>query len=122
MTRPSTVRELKASGYAVRSVKDELRSNLIQWLKERRNPLFEGIVGYQETVEPQIINALLSRHNFALLGLRGQAKSRILRSLVTLLDPEIPVVAGCEIHDSPFQPLCPACRQRFAELGEDLPV
>ncbi len=122
MKKPSTLGELKASGYQSRSVKDEVRSNLIQRVRERKGPLFEGIVGYEETVEPQIVNAILSRHNFILLGLRGQAKSRILRGLMTFLDPEIPVVAGCEINDDPHHPLCRACRERLSALGDDLSI
>src|SRR5262245_57129702 len=81
-----------------RSVKDELRENLIAHVRSGR-PLFPGIVGFDDTVIPQVVNAILSKHNFILLGLRGQAKTRLLRALVTLLDPELPVVAGCEIHD-----------------------
>src|SRR5436190_7368207 len=103
------------------SVKDELRTNLIRILREGR-PLFPGIIGYEETVVPQVVNAILSRHNFILLGLRGQAKTRILRQLVTLLDDVLPVVPGCEIHDDPLAPLCAACRARAAEAGDDLPV
>jgi magnesium chelatase subunit I len=104
-----------------RPVKDELRQNLIRLLRDRQ-PLFPGIVGYDDTVVPQIVNAVLSRHNFILLGLRGQAKTRLLRALVDLLDPEIPVVAGCEIHDDPLRPLCPACRARVAAEDGDLSV
>ena len=122
MKRPGTLRELKASGWQARSVKDEVRASLIARLREPARPLFDGIVGYEETVEPQIVNAILSRHNFILLGLRGQAKSRILRSLVDFLDPEMPVVAGCEIHDNPCHPICRACCERLRELGDNLPV
>jgi magnesium chelatase subunit I len=104
-----------------RSVKDELRTNLIRLLRDRQ-PLFPGIIGYDETVVPQVVNAILSKHNFILLGLRGQAKTRILRQLVTLLDDVLPVVPGCEIHDDPLAPLCAACRARAAEAGDDLPV
>jgi len=114
--------ELKKSGYQSRSVKDEVRANLIRHLSGNGGPLFEGIIGYEETVEPNIINAILSRHNFILLGLRGQAKSRILRGLATMLDPEIPAIAGCDINDDPFRPLCRACRNRLQEQGNDLPV
>jgi magnesium chelatase subunit I len=103
------------------SVKDELRTNLIRFLRDRR-PLFPGIIGYDETVVPQVVNAILSKHNFILLGLRGQAKTRILRQLVSLLDDVLPVVPGCEIHDDPIAPLCAACRARAAEAGDDLPV
>jgi len=104
-----------------RSVKDELRQNLIARLRDRR-PLFPGIVGYDDTVVPQIVTAVLSKHNFILLGLRGQAKTRILRALTDLLDPEIPVVPGCEIHDDPLAPVCAACRARVATEGDDLPI
>ncbi len=77
--------------------------------------IFPGIVGYDDTVVPQIVNAILSRHNFILLGLRGQAKSRILRALTALLDPEMPYVAGCEIHDNPYAPICRRCRELIAK-------
>src|SRR5690242_3628754 len=103
------------------SVKEEIRDNLACKL-QRSEPLFPGIIGYDETVIPQLVNAILSRHNFILLGLRGQAKSRILRGLVDLLDERIPVVPGCEIHDDPTAPLCAACRARIAKEGDDLPI
>src|SRR5271169_517575 len=117
-TKPSTLGELKkipeyAPGAARRSVKDELRTNLLRML-EASEPLFPGVHGYEETVLPQIANALLARHNFILLGLRGQAKSRILRGLETFLDPFIPYVAGCEIHDDPTAALCRTCRDLIA--------
>ncbi len=83
---------------------------------------FAGIVGYDDTVVPQIINAILSRHNFILLGLRGQAKSRILRALTTLLDPHMPYLAGCEVHDNPYAPICRRCREEVARLGDDSPI
>ena len=102
-------------------MKDELRQNLIAQLKANR-PLFPGIIGYDDTVVPQIVSAVLSKHNFILLGLRGQAKTRILRALVDLLDPEIPVVPGCEIHDDPLEPICAACRARVATEGDDMPI
>jgi magnesium chelatase subunit I len=124
-TPPGTLGELRAAIEAGRirrrPVKDEIRENLIARLRAR-DPLFPGVIGYDETVIPQIVNAVLSRHNFILLGLRGQAKSRILRALSTLLDEALPVVAGCEIHDDPLAPLCAACRQRLREVGDDLPV
>jgi magnesium chelatase subunit I len=104
-----------------RSVKDEMRANLIARLRAKQ-PLFPGIVGFDDTVIPQVVNAVLSRHNFILLGLRGQAKTRLLRALVDLLDDEIPVVPGCEIHDSPLAPLCAACRARVASEGNDLSI
>ena len=112
---------MKAGRVPHRSVKDELRSNLAAALRSGR-PLFPGIIGYDDTVVPQVVNAILSRHNFILLGLRGQAKTRLLRALVSLLDPEIPVVAGCEIHDDPLHPLCASCRARIVSEGDDLPI
>src|SRR5690242_5868646 len=104
-----------------RPVKDEVRKNLIRKLQSGER-LFPGIIGYDESVVPQLVNAILARHNFILLGLRGQAKSRILRGLADLLDEEIPVVAGCEIHDDPLAPICSACRARLAREGDALPV
>jgi magnesium chelatase subunit I len=119
--RPRTVGELRASGYRPRSVKDELRANLIARIRAGED-LFPGIVGYEKTVIPQLENAMLSRHDFILLGLRGQAKTRILRQLKSFLDEAIPVVEGCEIHDEPLAPTCAPCRRRVAELGDALPV
>jgi magnesium chelatase subunit I len=104
-----------------RTVKDEVRANLITRLRHG-GPLFPGIVGYDDTVIPQLVNAILSKHNFILLGLRGQAKTRLLRSLVSLLDEYLPVVAGCELRDDPLNPLCAVCRARLAEAGDDLPI
>src|SRR5690348_4484264 len=104
-----------------RSVKTEMRQNLLR-LIEKNEPLFPGVHGYEDSVIPQIVNALLSRHNFILLGLRGQAKSRILRGLINLLDPEMPVVAGCEINDDPFKPICRACREKIAAEGDNTPI
>src|SRR2546425_11949981 len=106
MIKPTTLGELRQTEWVSparvhRTVKDELRENLI-CLLENGSPLFPGIVGYEETVLPQLVNAILSRHNFILLGLRGQAKSRILRQLVSLLDEEIPILAGSEVNDDPF--------------------
>ncbi len=123
MKRPKTLGELKARGRsgACPSVKDELRANLIRRL-QKRQPLFPGIVGYEDSVLPAVVNALLSRHNFILLGLRGQAKSRILRGLIEFLDDEVPAVEGCEIRDDPVHPICGRCRRRKAEAGDDLPV
>src|SRR5437773_7661624 len=122
-TRPATLGELRRipdfdARSASRSVKDEIRSNLLR-IVERGEPLFPGVHGYEDTVIPQIVNALLSRHNFILLGLRGQAKSRILRGLINLLDPEMPVVAGCEINDDPFKPICRLCRETIAKEGDN---
>src|SRR5215472_5370103 len=120
--RPRTLGELKRipdfdPRGASPSVKDEIRRNLLRAL-ERDETLFPGVHGYEDTVVPQIVNALLSRHNFILLGLRGQAKSRILRGLINLLDLEMPVVAGCEINDDPFKPICRACREKIAAEGD----
>jgi magnesium chelatase subunit I len=100
-----------------RRVKDELRDNLLTRL-HGEGPVFPGIVGYDDTVVPQVVNAILSRHNFILLGLRGQAKSRILRALTSLLDPQAPYLAGCEIHDNPYAPLCPRCKKLLADDSE----
>src|SRR6184192_1899129 len=116
-----TLGELRRSSRRSRPVKQEIRDNLVRKLKAGE-PLFPGIIGYDETVVPQLVNAILSKHNFILLGLRGQAKSRILRGLVDLLDNEIPVVPGCEIHDDPFAPLCAACRARVATEGNRMPI
>jgi len=108
-------------GSQPRTVKEEIRGNLVRKL-QAGEPLFPGVIGYDDTVIPQLVNAILSRHNFILLGLRGQAKSRILRSLVDLLDEEIAVVPGCEIHDNPLNPVCGACRARVAAEGDSLPI
>ena len=125
-TLPNTLGALKASphgahGRALRSVKDEIRTNLLARLAEG-GPLFPGVFGYDDTVVPQIVNALLSRHHFILLGLRGQAKSRILRALTTLLDEQMPVVAGSEVNDSPFRPVSKYARDRITEFGDDTPI
>jgi magnesium chelatase subunit I len=128
MSLPRTLGELRRSAFSeerlrTRRVKDELRENLIARLRGNDDAgIFPGIVGYDDTVVPQIVNALLSRHNFILLGLRGQAKSRILRALTTLLDPHMPYVAGCEIRDNPYAPICRRCREEIARLGDDTAV
>src|SRR6187397_2376466 len=115
---PKTLGELRQqSGVRSRPVKQEIRDNLVKKLQAGET-LFPGIIGYDDTVIPQLVNAILSRHNFILLGLRGQAKSRILRGLVDLLDERIPVVPGCEIHDDPLSPICAACRARLAKEGD----
>ena len=118
MERSRTLGELKESGYRARSVKDELRANLIQKLK-RGKKLFPGIIGYDESVIPQLVNAVLARHNIILLGLRGQAKSRIIRQLTELLDEQIPIIAGSEVNDDPFHPISAYGRQTL-ELHGDL--
>src|SRR3954449_1744627 len=117
----ATLGELRQARLHKRSVKQEIRDNLMRKL-QAGEPLFPGIIGYDDTVVPQLVNAILSRHNFILLGLRGQAKSRILRGLVDLLDEQIPVVLGCEIHDDPLAPLCAACRARIKLEGDAMPI
>jgi magnesium chelatase subunit I len=126
MSFPRILGELRRSPFSeeklrTRKVKDELRENLMSRLRDD-TPIFPGIVGYDDTVVPQIVNAILSRHNFILLGLRGQAKSRILRALTALLDPQMPYVAGCEIHDNPYRPICRRCRDLIAECGESTAI
>jgi magnesium chelatase subunit I len=124
---PQTLGELQSSKefyearVQKRSVKDELRENLIARLKSRQQ-IFPGIVGYEDTVVPQIVNAVLSKQNFILLGLRGQAKSRILRGLTELLDEQMPYIAGCEIRDNPYHPLCKRCRDLVAAQGAATPI
>jgi magnesium chelatase subunit I len=123
---PETFGALKRSPLAEphrsrRTVKDELRHNLVDRLATGE-PLFAGVLGYEETVMPQLVNAVLSRHNFILLGLRGQAKSRILRALTTLLDPALPIVAGSEVNDNPFAPISKFARELLTEAGDDTPV
>jgi magnesium chelatase subunit I len=126
MNLPRTLGELRKSVFSeqrlrTRKTKDELRENLIIRLRSGET-IFPGIIGYEDTVVPQLVNAILSRHNFILLGLRGQAKSRILRSLTGLLDPQMPYVAGCEIHDNPYDPICKRCRTIIAEQGDNTPL
>jgi len=122
MTAARTFGELKREGSgAAQGVRDEMRRNLLRKMAAKE-PLFPGLLGYQDTVVPRVVNAVLSRHHMILLGLRGQAKSRLLRSLTTLLDPQVPAVAGCEIHDDPFHPLCRRCRDLMAERGDDTPL
>jgi magnesium chelatase subunit I len=124
---PSTLGELRKhkdfseERLSHRRVKDELRENLMARLRTGE-PIFPGIVGYEDTAVPQIVNAVLSRHNFILLGLRGQAKSRILRALTTLLDEKTPYIAGCEIRDNPYAPLCKRCRNLVDEKGDATPI
>jgi magnesium chelatase subunit I len=122
-TRPtiSTLRQLRESGYHSRSVRAELRANLIERLA-RREPLLAGILGYDETVLPQLENAILAGQDVILLGERGQAKSRIARALTTLLDEWIPAVAGAELRDDPFAPISPFARALAAEHGDDTPI
>jgi magnesium chelatase subunit I len=126
MKQPSTLGELLSSpwgsdSYRNRSIKDEMRENLIHKLRGRQ-PVFNGIKGYDDTVAPQIVNAILSRHNMILLGLRGQAKSRILRGLTEFLDDTVPAIAGCEINDNPLAPICRQCRNLIEEKGSATPI
>jgi magnesium chelatase subunit I len=121
MSRPRTLRELKASGYRPRTVREEMRANLIVRLRSGA-PLFPGIVGYEHTVQPQIVNAILSRHDFILLGLRGQAKTRLLRSLIQFLDEWIPAVEGCPLHSDPMHPLTHHARATLEARGDDTPI
>jgi len=121
MSRPRTLGELKATGYHTRSVKDELRANVIARLRAG-GALFPGIVGYETTVEPQIVNALLSRHDFILLGLRGQAKTRLLRSLVQFLDEWVPAIDGCPLNSDPLVPLSHHARTLIETRGDDAPL
>src|SRR3954469_6589479 len=123
---PATLGDLRKSDFSEsrlrdRRVKDELRDNLMARLREGK-PIVPGVIGFDDTVVPQIVNAVLSRHNFILLGLRGQAKSRILRALTTLLDAHTPFLSGCEIHDSPYAPICRRCRDEVARLGDASPI
>ena len=126
MKLPRTLGELRKSEFSeqrlrTRRVKDEMRANLIAKLRQSET-IFPGIVGYGDSVIPQIVNAVLSRHNFVLLGLRGQAKSRMLRALTALLDPQLPFVRGCEIHDNPYAPICRRCRELLAQCADATPI
>src|SRR5437764_789541 len=126
MNLPRTLGELRTSNFSEqrlisRKVKDEIRENLTAKIRNRET-IFPGIVGYDDTVVPQLVNAVLSRHNFILLGLRGQAKSRILRALTSLLDPHLPYVAGCEIHDNPYAPICRRCSELIAIHKDETPI
>jgi magnesium chelatase subunit I len=120
-SRASTLAELTASGWRDRSVKDELRENFVARVRNGE-PLFTGIIGYEETVIPALERAILAGHDIILLGERGQAKTRLIRALVSLLDEEIPVVAGCEVNDSPLRPICAHCRALIAEHGDKTPI
>ncbi|HEV2459096.1 MAG TPA: magnesium chelatase [Ktedonobacterales bacterium] len=120
-TKPATIGQLRENGYRVLPVRDEMRKNLIRKIRAGEE-LFPTIIGYEETVIPQVENAILSGQDIVLLGERGQAKTRIARSLVELLDEEAPAIAGCEINDNPFEPICKACQLRVAEEGDDTPI
>jgi len=119
--RATTVGELTRSGYRVRPVRDEMRHNLLRTLAAGER-ILPGIIGFHDTVLPEIENAILAGHHMVFLGERGQAKTRIIRGLTSLLDPLVPVIAGCAINDDPFRPICKVCQRRSAELGEALPV
>lgn len=121
MDRATTIGALETSGYKVLPVKEEVRNNLITKL-EKGERLLPGIIGYEKTVIPAIVNAILARHDILLLGLRGQAKSRIVRLLPTLLDEEVPIVRGCEINDNPFRPVCKRCTDLVREHGKDVEI
>ena len=116
-----TIGELKASGYKTKKIKDEIRDNLIMKLKNKENA-FPGIVGYEDTVLPETERAILSRHNILFLGLRGQAKTRMARQMINLLDEYIPVVEGSEINDDPFKPISAYARKLLAERGDNTPI
>ncbi len=121
LDRPRTLGALRQSGYATRPVREEMRHNLLGVLG-RGARLLPGIIGFEESVIPEIENALLAGHHLVFLGERGQAKSRIIRGLLALLDPAIPAVRGCPLHDDPFRPICKACRRRAAEEGDGLEI
>ncbi len=118
---PTTLGALRSSGHVHRSVKEEIRANLLARLADGADP-FPGIVGFDQTVRPELERALLAGHDVVLLGERGQGKTRLIRTLVGLLDESTPVVAGCEINDHPYEPVCGRCQRLAAELGEELPV
>ncbi len=119
--KPKTIGELRSSGYEVVSVREELRRNLIKKIRQTEK-LFPGIVGYDESVIPQLENALLSGQDIIFLGERGQAKSRLIRSLVNLLDDEVPAIADCEINDNPYDPICKRCRDWLAQDGDKVKI
>jgi magnesium chelatase subunit I len=119
--RQKTLGELRASGYRVRPVREEMRSNLIRKIRDKEI-LFPGVIGFEDTVIPYLENAILSGQDIIFLGERGQAKSRLIRQLVSLLDDAIPAVAGCEINDNPFEPICRGCLDRIEKEGDDLPI
>ena len=121
LRQPSTLGELKASGYQSRTVKEEMRANLVRKLRADER-LCPGIKGYDESVVPKIVNALLARHDFILLGLRGQAKSRILRQLTDFLDEQIPILAGSEVNDDPLRPISKPGRMLVQESGDEAPI
>src|ERR1700726_2274392 len=121
LAHPTTIAQLRQSEYRVLPVKEEMRKNLVRKIKASEE-LFPGIIGYEGSVIPQVENAILSDQDIVFLGERGQAKSRLIRSLVQLLDEQVPVIEGCEINDSPYAPICRACRDRVAAQGDQVTV
>src|SRR5438552_16651309 len=120
-SRPTTVGELRASGYTDRTVKDELRHNLMARLASGE-PTFASIVGYEDSVVPALERGILAGHDLILLGERGQAKTRLIRHLVNLLDEETPAIEGCEVNDHPYRPICARCRERVVLEADAVPV
>jgi magnesium chelatase subunit I len=121
LTKPATLGQLRESGYRIKPIRDELRDNLLAKVRAGE-AVFTGIVGYDDTVIPAVENAILAGHDVIFLGERGQAKSRIMRDLTKLLDPEVPAITGCEINDDPFAPICSACKHLIAEQGDETPI
>jgi magnesium chelatase subunit I len=119
--KAQTLKDLLSSGYRPRTVQQEVRDNLIDKLRNKET-IFHGVVGYEDTVVPHVINALLAQQNFILLGLRGQAKSRILRAITNLLDAEVPYIAGTELHDDPFNPISSEGKKILSEMGDNTPI
>ena len=120
-TKLKTIGQLRESGYKSLSIREEMQRNLVRRIKQG-DLLFPGIIGFERTVIPQLENAILAGQDIILLGERGQAKSRLIRSMVSLLDAKIPVIAGCEINDNPYDPICKDCRQKVAESGDDVAI
>ncbi|HEX5950213.1 MAG TPA: AAA family ATPase [Actinomycetota bacterium] len=121
MGRPTTIAELRAAGYGDRTVKEELRANLLERL-ERGEDLFPSIVGFSDSVLPALERGILAGHDLILLGERGQAKTRLIRRIVDLLDGEVPAIAGCEVNDHPYRPICARCRHLVADEGDAVPI
>lgn len=119
--KPKTLGQLKKTMDRLPGVREEMKANLIRKIKNKEE-LFPGIIGFEDTVIPQVINAILCGHSIIFLGERGQGKSRIIRAIVDFLDDEIPAIEGCPINDDPFKPICLECREKFTEMGDDLPV
>ena len=119
--KPGTLGELKASGYKSVSLREEMRRNLLEMIRQKKN-VFPGIIGFDDTVIPQVLNAIISGQDIIFLGERGQAKSRIMRTLINLLDEEIPIILGCEINDDPYAPICKYCREKIAKEGDDAEI